>query len=101
MLASFEKPFISIQCKEVFTKEFDSNTIFAGLSCDIIMLLLLSYLQKNHEISYLFYTPRVNSINSNSIKQDFNQQNSNKNPLESSVILCYKDAYPYSYTDKA
>ena len=101
MLASFEKPFISIQCKEVFTKEFDSNTIFAGLSCDIIVLLLLSYLQKNHEISYLFYTPQVDSIESDSIKQDFNQQNSNKNPLESSAILCYKDAYPYSYTDKA
>ncbi len=100
MLASFEKPFISIQCKEVFTKEFDSNTIFAGLSCDIIVLLLLSYLQKNHEISYLFYTPQVDFIESDSIKQDSNQQNSNKNPLESSTLLCYKDAYPYSYTDK-
>ena len=100
MLASFEKPFISIQCKEVFVKEFGSNTIFAGLSCDIIVLLLLSYLQKNHEISYLFYTPQVDFIESDSIKQDFNQQNSNKNPLESSTLLCYKDAYPYSYTDK-
>ncbi|EEO24686.2 MULTISPECIES: hypothetical protein [Helicobacter] len=101
MLASFEKPFISIQCKEVFVKEFGSNTIFAGLSCDIIVLLLLSYLQKNHEISYLFYTPQVDFIESDSITQDFNQQNSNKNPLESSTLLCYKDAYPYSYTDKA
>ncbi|EMZ38427.1 hypothetical protein C826_01463 [Helicobacter bilis WiWa] len=101
MLASFEKPFISIQCKEVFTKEFGSNTIFAGLSCDIIVLLLLSYLQENHEISYLFYTPQVDFIESDSIKLDFNQQNSNKNPLESSTLLCYKDAYPYSYTDKA
>ena len=100
MLASFEKPFISIQCKEVFVKEFGSNTIFAGLSCDIIVLLLLSYLQKNHEISYLFYTPQVDFIESDSIKQDFNQQNSNKNPLESSTLLCYIDAYPYSYTDK-
>ena len=101
MLASFEKPFISIQCKEVFTKEFGSNAIFAGLSCDIIVLLLLSYLQKNHEISYLFYTPQVDFIESDSITQDSNQQNSNKNPLESSAILCYIDAYPYSYTDKA
>ena len=101
MLASFEKPFISIQCKEVFIKEFGSNTIFAGLSCDIIVLLLLSYLQKNHEISYLFYTPQVDFIESDSITQDSNQQNSNKNPLESSTLLCYKDAYPYSYTDKA
>ena len=101
MLASFEKPFISIQCKEVFVKEFDSNTIFAGLSCDIIVLLLLSYLQKNHEISYLFYTPQVDFIESDSITQDSNQQNSNKNPLESKALLCYKDAYPYSYTDKA
>lgn len=101
MLASFEKPFISIQCKEVFTKEFGSNAIFAGLSCDIIVLLLLSYLQKNHEISYLFYTPQVDFIESDSIKLDFNQQNSNKNPLESKAILCYIDAYPYSYTDKA
>ncbi|MDY5951126.1 MAG: hypothetical protein SPJ16_08065 [Helicobacter sp.] len=101
MLASFEKPFISIQCKEVFTKKFGSNTIFAGLSCDIIVLLLLSYLQENHEISYLFYTPQVDFIESDSIKLDFNQQNSNKNPLESSTLLCYKDAYPYSYTDKA
>lgn len=101
MLASFEKPFISIQCKEVFTKEFDSNAIFAGLSCDIIVLLLLSYLQKNHEISYLFYTPQVDFIESDSITQDSNQQNSNKNPLESKALLCYKDAYPYSYTDKA
>lgn len=101
MLASFEKPFISIQCKEVFVKEFDSNTIFAGLSCDIIVLLLLSYLQKNHEISYLFYTPQVDFMESDSIKQDFNQQNSNKSPLESKALLCYKDAYPYSYTDKA
>ena len=100
MLASFEKPFISIQCKEVFVKEFSSNTIFAGLSCDIIVLLLLSYLQKNHEISYLFYTPQVDFIESDSITQDSNQQNSNKNPLESSTLLCYKDAYPYSYTDK-
>ncbi|AQQ60514.1 hypothetical protein XJ32_10980 [Helicobacter bilis] len=100
MLASFEKPFISIQCKEVFTKEFGSNTIFAGLSCDIIVLLLLSYLQKNHEISYLFYTPQVDFIESDSITQDSNQQNSNKNPLESKALLCYKDAYPYSYTDK-
>ena len=100
MLASFEKPFISIQCKEVFVKEFGSNAIFAGLSCDIIVLLLLSYLQKNHEISYLFYTPQVDFIESDSIKQDFNQQNSNKNPLESSTLLCYIDAYPYSYTDK-
>ena len=100
MLASFEKPFISIQCKEVFTKEFGSNAIFAGLSCDIIVLLLFSYLQKNHEISYLFYTPQVDFIESDSIKQDFNQQNSNKNPLESSALLCYIDAYPYSYTDK-
>ena len=101
MLASFEKPFISIQCKEVFVKEFGSNTIFAGLSCDIIVLLLLSYLQKNHEISYLFYTPQVDFIESDSITQDFNQQNSNKSPLESKALLCYKDAYPYSYTDKA
>ena len=100
MLASFEKPFISIQCKEVFIKEFGSNTIFAGLSCDIIVLLLLSYLQKNHEISYLFYTPQADFIESDSITQDFNQQNSNKNPLESKALLCYKDAYPYSYTDK-
>ena len=100
MLASFEKPFISIQCKEVFVKEFGSNTIFAGLSCDIIVLLLLSYLQENHEISYLFYTPQVDFIESDSITQDFNQQNSNKNPLESKALLCYKDAYPYSYTDK-
>ena len=100
MLASFEKPFISIQCKEVFVKEFGSNTIFAGLSCDIIVLLLLSYLQENHEISYLFYTPQVDFIESDSIKQDFNQQNSNKNPLESKALLCYIDAYPYSYTDK-
>ena len=101
MLASFEKPFISIQCKEVFVKEFGSNAIFAGLSCDIIVLLLLSYLQKNHEISYLFYTPQVDFIESDSIKQDFNQQNSNKNPLESKALLCYIDAYPYSHTDKA
>ena len=101
MLASFEKPFISIQCKEVFVKEFGSNAIFAGLSCDIIVLLLLSYLQENHEISYLFYTPQVDFIESDSITQDFNQQNSNKNPLESSTLLCYKDAYPYGYTDKA
>lgn len=101
MLASFEKPFISIQCKEVFVKEFGSNAIFAGLSCDIIVLLLLSYLQENHEISYLFYTPQVDFIESDSIKLDFNQQNSNKNPLESKALLCYKDAYPYSYTDKA
>ncbi|MCI7411710.1 hypothetical protein [Helicobacter bilis] len=100
MLASFEKPFISIQCKEVFIKEFSSNTIFAGLSCDIIVLLLLSYLQKNHEISYLFYTPQVDFIESDSITQDSNQQNSNKSPLESKALLCYKDAYPYSYTDK-
>ena len=100
MLASFEKPFISIQCKEVFVKEFGSNTIFAGLSCDIIVLLLLSYLQENHEISYLFYTPQVDFIESDSIKLDFNQQNSNKNPLESKALLCYIDAYPYSYTDK-
>ncbi|WP_281651668.1 hypothetical protein [Helicobacter bilis] len=100
MLASFEKPFISIQCKEVFVKEFGSNAIFAGLSCDIIVLLLLSYLQENHEISYLFYTPQVDFIESDSITQDFNQQNSNKNPLESKALLCYIDAYPYSYTDK-
>ena len=76
MLASFEKPFISIQCKEVFVKEFGSNAIFAGLSCDIIVLLLLSYLQKNHEISYLFYTPQVDFIESDSITQDSNQQDS-------------------------
>ncbi len=105
MLASFEKPFISIQCKEVFTKEFGSNTIFAGLSCDIIILLLLSYLQKKHEISYLFYTPQVDFIESDSITQDSNQQDStqkdlNNNPLESKALLYYKDAYPYSYTDK-
>ena len=95
MLVSFEKPFISIQCKEVFINEFGTNTIFAGLSCDIIVVLLLLYLQEKYEISYLFYTPQIDFVWQDSIKKD-----SNKNSLESIALLCYTDGYPYSYTNK-
>ncbi|GAB0172181.1 hypothetical protein NHP164001_01940 [Helicobacter trogontum] len=88
MLASFEKPFVSTQCKEVFAKEFGADTILAGLSSDIIVLLLLSYLQSKHEISYLFYMPHSDSMQDLKVMQSHD------------TLLSYIDAYPYTYIDK-
>lgn len=84
MLASFEKPFIKMQCKEVFAKELGSYVVFAGLPHDIIVLLLLSYLQEKYEKGYLFYT-----------QKDSKTQDSNIS-LESQnmQLLHYTDTYP-------
>lgn len=71
MLASFEKPFVQTQCKEVFAQEFGSHTIFSSISYDIIVLLLLGYLKEKHEISFLF------------LEQ-----------AQGMPLLCYTDSYP-------
>lgn len=77
MLASFEKPFIKMQCKEVFAKELSSYVVFAGLSHDIIVLLLLLYLQEKYEKDYLFYMQKQDSKN-----------------MQHIPILQYNDIYP-------
>lgn len=83
MLASFEKPFIKMQCKEVFAKELKSHTIFAGLSSDIIVLLLLSHLQDVYNRDYLFYTQDSKTQDSNLSLESKNMQ-----------LLHYTDTYP-------
>ena len=84
MLASFEKPFIKMQCKEVFAKELGSYAIFAGISHDVIVLLLLSYLYDKYEKGYIFYTQKDSKI------KDFN----NSSNTQSMQLLHYTDAYP-------
>lgn len=80
MLASFEKPFIKMQCKDVFAKELGAYTVFAGLSHDIVVLLLLSYLQNSHEKDYLFYHNMQDSMQHLEAKD--------------AAIIQYKDVYP-------
>lgn len=106
MLASFEKPFIKMQCKEVFAKDLGSFSVFAGLSHDIIVLLLLSYLQDNYEKDYLFYTQDSTQTFLQDSIGDFVQDlgacqdfmvDSNldlKNTDLQTAILKYSDMYP-------
>ncbi len=75
ILTSFEKPFINTNCKEIFFEEFKTYNIFASLSNDLILLLLLSYLKEKYNIEYLFF-------NKNMIKKDIQPS------------LYYNDAYP-------
>ncbi|RDU60897.1 hypothetical protein [Helicobacter sp. MIT 14-3879] len=63
ILASFEKPFVLLQCKAIFAKELHANAadkVFASLPRGCLMILLLHTLQKTYNIDYLFYTSTTN-----------------------------------------